>query len=130
MELTSTKTLLKRPTTTSKYGEFIGKLFHSRNVAHLVHLNVTSFAKHKALNEYYDEILDLLDTLTETSFGSIGRQEIIIPESKVEDINVHLSSLRDYIESNRLIFKGTHLQNIIDEIVALIDHTVYLLTLS
>ena len=130
MELTPTKTLLKRPTTTSKYGEFFGKLFHSRNVSHLVHLNVTSFAKHKALNEYYDGILDLLDTLIETSFGSIGRQEIIIPESKVEDIDIHLSALRDYVETNRNIFKRTHLQNIIDEIVALIDHTKYLLTLS
>jgi hypothetical protein len=130
MELTPTKTLLKRPTTTSKYGEFFGKLFHSRNVSHLVHLNVTSFAKHKALNEYYDGILDLLDTLIETSFGSIGRQEIIIPEARAEDINKHLSDLKSYIESNRSIFKESNIQNIIDEIVALIDHTKYLLTLS
>jgi len=123
------KPILKRPGS-SAYGEFFGKLFHSRNVAHLVHLNETSFAAHKALNEYYDGLLDVIDELIETSFGSIGRQAIVIPEAKVENINSHLSSLRTYIESNRSIFKGSHLQNIIDELVALIDHTVYLLTLK
>jgi hypothetical protein len=122
------KPILKR--ITSNYGEFFGKLFHSRNVAHLVHLDGISFAAHKALNEYYDGILNITDELIETSFGSIGRQTIVIPEARTEDMNKHLNTLRSYIESNRYIFKGSHLQNIIDELVALIDHTVYLLTLK
>lgn len=131
MELTPTRsTGLQRPITNTKHAEFLGKLLHSRNVAHLVHLSTTSFAKHKALDTYYNELLDLFDDLVETSFGSIGRQNIIVPEAKVEDIDNHLQSLRGYIEGARNIFIGSHLQNIIDEIVSLIDHTVYLLTLS
>ena len=131
MELTPTRSFgLQRPVITTKHGEFLGKLLHSRNVSHLVHLNTTSHAKHKALNTYYNELLDLFDDLAETSFGSIGTQTIIVPESKVEEIDIHLQSLKGYIEGARNIFIGSHLQNIIDEIVALINHTIYLLTLS
>lgn len=130
MELTPTKVGLQRPNATTKHAEFLGKLLHSRNVAHLVHLNTTSYAKHKALDTYYNNLLDLFDDLAETSFGSIGRQNIIVPEAKLEDIDGHLQSLRGYIEGARNIFTGSHLQNIIDEIVSLIDHTIYLLTLS
>lgn len=130
MELTPTKVGLKRPNINTKHSEFLGKLLHSRNVAHLVHLNTNSYAKHKALNKYYESILDLFDDLAETSMGSIGKQSITVPEAKEEDIDVHLQNLKVYIEGTRSSFGGSHLQNIIDEIVALIDHTIYLLTLN
>lgn len=130
MELTPTKVGLKRPNINTKHAEFLGKLLHSRNVTHLIHLNTTSYAKHKALDTYYNELLELFDDLAETSFGSIGRQDIIVPEARLEDIDSHLQSLKIYIEGTRNIFIGSHLQNIIDEIVSLIDHTIYLLTLS
>ena len=130
MNLTPIKTKLQRPNLTSKHSEFLGKLLHSRNVAHLVHLNTNSYAKHKALNKYYESILNLFDDLAETSMCSIGKQSITVPEAKEEDIDVHLQNLKVYIEGTRSSFGGSHLQNIIDEIVALIDHTKYLLTLS
>ena len=41
-------------------GELIIKLLHARTNAHLLHLGTTSFAKHKALNDFYDEIVDLV----------------------------------------------------------------------
>lgn len=31
---------------------FFGKLFHSRDVAHLIHLSTKSYEEHIALNEY------------------------------------------------------------------------------
>ena len=36
-------------------------LLHSGTNAHLLHLQTDSFAKHKALGEYYEEIIDLVD---------------------------------------------------------------------
>ena len=48
-----------QPNQYAKQADFLARLFHSRDVAHLVHLNTTSFAQHKALNGYYDSILDL-----------------------------------------------------------------------
>ena len=53
-------------------GELIIKLLHARTNAHILHLGTTSFAKHKALNDFYDEIVDLVDTLAEAYQGDYG----------------------------------------------------------
>ena len=112
-------------------GEFMGVLFQSRDIAHLTHLITTSFSEHKALNKYYNSLLDLTDTLAETSFGALGRYKIPVPAStSAGDFSTHLKDLKKYIQSSRTVFTGSHLQNIIDEIVALIDKTLYLLTLK
>ena len=42
--------------------KFLGLLFQSRDTMHLTHLDTRSFAEHKALNAYYDGILDLTDS--------------------------------------------------------------------
>jgi hypothetical protein len=98
---------------------------------HLTHLQTLSYAEHKALNKYYDGILDLTDTLIETYFGLSGkRASIKIPQSEFINAQAHLKQLYSYIESNRGIFEESQLQNIIDEICALINQTQYLLTLS
>ena len=110
---------------------FFGVLFHSRDCMHLTHLQTTSYAEHKALNGYYDGILDLTDSLIETYFGASGKRvSIKIPQSEYINAQAHLKQLYSYIESNRSIFEESHLQNIIDEICALINKTQYLLTLS
>lgn len=110
---------------------FFGVLFHSRDCMHLTHLQTLSFAEHKALNEYYDGVLDLTDKLIETYFGVVGKRvSIKIPQSEFINAQAHLKQLYSYIESNRNIFEESHLQNIIDEICALINKTQYLLTLS
>lgn len=35
-------------------GEFIMRLFHSRTVAHVLHLKTRSYAAHKALQKFYE----------------------------------------------------------------------------
>ena len=45
--------------------DFVGTLFLARDVAHSVHLNTRSYAKHVALNEFYDSIVDLADKFAE-----------------------------------------------------------------
>ena len=55
-----------------KCSDFIGELFLARDVAHSVHLNTRSFAKHMALNTFYDEIVDLADGLAEAYQGRHG----------------------------------------------------------
>ena len=42
--------------------EFIGQLFLARDVAHSVHLNTRSFSKHMALNTFYDNIIEFLES--------------------------------------------------------------------
>lgn len=110
-------------------GKFIGILFQSRDAMHIAHLQTTSYAEHKALNAYYDGILDLTDTFTEAYFGRNKRVEIIIPESKNTEAVSHLKELRSTIDSERSNYTS-ELQNIMDEMISLIDKTLYLLTLN
>lgn len=110
-------------------GKFIGTLFQSRDSMHIAHLQTTSYAEHKALNAYYDGILDLTDTFTEAYFGRNKRVEIIIPESKNVEAISHLKELRSIVDSERNNY-SSELQNIMDEILSLLDKTLYLLTLN
>lgn len=110
-------------------GKFIGTLFHSRDTMHIAHLQTTSFAEHTALNGYYDNILDLTDKFTEAYFGQNKRVEIVIPESKLSDATSHLKELLPMLNLERSNY-SSELQNIIDEILALVDKTLYLLTLN
>ena len=111
----------------------IGQLFQSRDTIHIAHLQTVSYAEHKALNEYYDSLLNLTDGLLETYFGTIGKRiNIKIPASEYVNPQQHLKQLMDYVKKHRGVFgiENTHLQNIVDEILALIAKTLYLLTLS
>lgn len=110
-------------------GKFIGTLFHSRDTMHIAHLQTTSFAEHKALNAYYDGILDLTDKFTEAYFGRFKRVEIVIPEAKVMDSISHLKELQSILDTERSNYQS-ELQNIIDEMIALVDKILYLLTLN
>lgn len=109
-------------------GKFIGALFHSRDVMHIQHLQTTSFAEHKALNGYYDNILDLTDKFTEVYFGRFKRVEIVIPEAKVASAAEHMKEMLALLEGERGNYTS-ELQNIIDEMIALVNKTSYLLTL-
>lgn len=109
--------------------KFIGMLFQSRDMMHLMHLKTESFAEHKALNAYYDGILEFTDNFTESYFGYYGRLDITIPQSTAEDAITHLKLLAKTIDEEYKNY--THcLQNILDEMSGLIYKTLYLLTLT
>jgi hypothetical protein len=96
---------------------------------HIAHLQTTSFAEHKALNGYYDNILDLTDTFIEVYFGQNKRVEIVIPEAKNMDAMSHMKEMMVMLNAERGSY-SSELQNIIDEMLALVDKTAYLLTLT
>jgi hypothetical protein len=109
-------------------GKFLGMLFQSRDIMHLAHLNTSSFAEHKALNGYYDCILDLTDKFAEVYFGRFKRVEIIVPESKILGAVEHLKEIQQLLDGERNNYPS-ELQNIIDEMLCLVNKTLYLLTL-
>ena len=109
-------------------GKFIGMLFQSRDMMHIAHLQTTSFAEHKALNGYYDGILDLTDKFSEVYFGRFKRVEIVIPESKIMSAAEHLKEMQQTIDSERNNYPS-EIQNIMDEMLGLVHETMYLLTL-
>ncbi len=53
-------------------GMFISTLMSSRTQAHIFHLQTPSYSAHKALNEYYDGIVDLIDSFVESYQGKYG----------------------------------------------------------
>lgn len=108
-------------------GQFFGKLFQARDIAHLEHLKTNSFAAHKALNEFYDGVLELTDELIEAYQGIKGITEITIPTSKATtNIIEYLNSLYLSIKTDRTkFFTESQLLNITDEILSLINSTVY-----
>ena len=107
---------------------FIGTLLQSRDAMHLAHWKSESLSEHKALNEYYDGILELTDSFVEKYFGRNGRIAIVAPEANAEKPTTHLKRLRSIIEEERVSYPSD-LQNIMDEMIGLINESLYLLTL-
>ena len=114
----------------SKAEEFFGKLFQLRDQIHLTHLKVSgpgSYASHKALNEFYDGLLDHIDTLVESYQGKYGILTINIPASSSVDPEMALEMLAKLVDdgSAYIMFKETWIQNQIDEISTLTYQTLY-----
>lgn len=116
-------------------GLLLGTLMQSRNQAHIYHLQVQgpgSFAAHKALQEYYEGIIPLIDTVAENIQGRYG---IItgyrMPEAIREDgsAKMYFEGLSKFVETLRQdIPQDSYIQNDIDTIVGLIESTKYKLT--
>lgn len=103
------------------------QLFHARTNAHVLHLRTRSYAAHKALNEFYDDIVDLSDDLAESYQGRYGIQDYPeLPYKPESDPVMMLRGLRRYIDDNRqAMCQHSEIQNTIDEIVTLLNSTLY-----
>ena len=110
-------------------GKFLGTLMSSRNQAHIFHLQTPSFAAHKALNEYYDEIVDLLDSYAEMAQGRYGiirgyqmTGQIMEDDSAVK----YFMGLQKFVDGIRgQLPQDGELNNTVDEISGLISSTIY-----
>ena len=52
--------------------EYVSALMEIQDVSHIAHLQTSSFAEHKALNELYDGITDQFDAYVEAYQGKYG----------------------------------------------------------
>jgi len=120
----------------SDVAKFISKLFEAREMAHVFHLSVNgemgSNAAHMALGEFYEGLLEFIDELTEVyqgQYGLVENYDVIDTSSARERQYIpYFESLSEFIKSNRQsAFSGedSHLQNIIDEIVAINYRLLY-----
>jgi len=112
-------------------GEYFLSLLHSATNTHLLHLQSRSFSQHMALGTYYEEAVELIDSLIEAYQGK--NQTIVqypnIYYPPVDDALTELINISTYVIKNRAIVgNDTELQNITDEIQQLIDSTIYKLT--
>lgn len=112
--------------------ELISKALATRNYAHLEHWATKSYARHKALNSFYDDLLEAIDELVECYQGMFGRVSIKLEQGECGDIANHLQEEADWIEANRAELSGgsDSIGNLIDNLVNVYAKTVYLLTLK
>lgn len=107
-------------------GKFLGLLMASRIRAHEFHLRTKSYAKHKALENYYNNIPDLTDSYAETYQG-LSRRLVKIQN---RNTNTSKSALPYFIKlyssiSSIKLAKSGPLRNIQDEILSLLAQTIY-----
>jgi hypothetical protein len=108
---------------------FIGTLMQSRNQAHIYHLQTDSYAAHKALQGYYEDIVDLIDGIVESYQGRYG----ILRGYKMagtikEDGNAvtYFEGVAKFVETIRTqLPQDSYIQNQVDEVVALVESTKY-----
>lgn len=110
-------------------GTIVGILFMSRTYSHIAHLKTGSYAKHKALNEFYDSVVDMADSLAEASQGLYGKLDIpyLNMIGKIDDPIGGITSQLKAIEKLIGNIDEEYLKNILQEIQALYRKTLYLL---
>lgn len=110
--------------------DFVGILFLARDVTHSVHLNTRSYSKHKALQKFYESIIDLADNFAEAYQGRHGLMGPITLQSAKKTTNIidFLQNQLEEIEADRYKIcdeTDSAIQNLIDEIIALYLSTLY-----
>ena len=111
---------------------FISTLVQSRTQAQIFHCQaqgVGSDAAHRALGDYYDGIVDIVDKLVESAQGRYG----IIRGYKMQDpiredgsYVKYFEALAKFVEVTRTqVPQDSYIQNQIDTIVELVEHTKY-----
>ena len=111
-----------------KAADLMALLFLSRDVAHRVHLATRSYSKHKALDKFYHDIVELADTFAEVYQGCYGLMgNIPIRGSKASaNITAFLEAqVKEIKEGRAEISDDSEIQNQIDEILALYHSTIY-----
>lgn len=111
--------------------KLIGTLFLSREVSHREHLKTSSYAHHIALNEFYDNILDVIDTLVENYQGRHGIIEDI-PILTNERSSSNIAKLLEYhmnmvckMRYTAIDKDDAALQSIMDEVERVYLRTIY-----
>lgn len=113
-----------------KCAEFLGALFLARDVAHSVHLNTRSYAKHVALNIFYDRIIGAADDFAEAyqgRYGLIGPIPLHSAKKTANIIEFLEGSLKEIEDARYEVCDKTDtaLQQLIDNIVEVYLRTLY-----
>lgn len=119
MELTNIKA--------ESINDFFGSLQEAFVGTWRQHLEASSRNVHVILNEFYDELPDLVDTLIEDYMGIFGKIEnfnniIVVPKCPIE----YLEKLSSLCENSKYLLQGkSELESDLDAIKSLIDSTLY-----
>ena len=103
----------------------------------LFHWSTMSYAVHKALDEFHEALSGHVDHFVEVYIGKFDKQPLKVFKIKMEATSDSKKVLK-FLEEEREVIRKMHgqlnkcseLQNILDEMMAEFDKTIYLCNLS
>jgi hypothetical protein len=116
--------------------EFLSHLLDAKEQTIVWHNQTKSYAEHKALDKFQDELAELYDGLVESVSGIYGRPKgysvgTLQDYKSIDQLLAYYKELYMYVQTERKsIYQESWVQNQIDEIAAQIGKTLYLLTLK
>ena len=116
--------------------EFLSTLLDAKEQTIVWHNQTMSYAEHKALDKFQDELAEKYDDLVESVSGIYGRPKnysvaTLQNYQSSDQIYKYYMELYKYVQNERkTIYQDTWVQNQVDEIAALIGRHLYLLTLK
>jgi hypothetical protein len=120
----------------NNFVEFVSDLKTAFDQSIVWHHQTDSHAVHKALNNFYDEVLELIDGLVESVSGIYDRPEGYeigepIDYKNVEQVIKYFKKCYETLQEDRQeIYQESWIQNQVDEIAQLFAETLYLLSLK
>ena len=115
--------------------DLLSMLMHSRTQAHVFHLRVSpnGLAAHKALQKYYENIIDLIDGIAEGYQGMNGLIEFkavkgLDNDADKDNIISYFEDLVKFVHTERMkdgLKEVSFIQNEIDNVEKLIYSTLY-----
>jgi DNA-binding ferritin-like protein len=114
-------------------GKLVADFLEAVTVVHKAHLKVTgdgSYAAHKAMGEFYDEIGELADTIAESYQGATEKLlEIGTGETKTfstaKDCVKYLNELYAKVNAAQAVCTYSEINNELDNVKTLINGTKY-----
>lgn len=110
--------------------DFVCCLLQGVTDTHIMHWTTSSYSEHQALGEFYDSLSDLTDQWVEAFMGKYGvltKFPAVMDSSSSMPV-MYLQAKRKQVAAYRTTDQfpqDSELQNIIDEIVSLMDSTLY-----
>lgn len=111
---------------TEKHTYVVSMLFNARTNAHIAHLQTKSYARHMALNDFYEEVIDIADKFAEASQAS-GKllSGYSLGELNTGDIVSFLEKQYNDLLGCKKDFTEGHLLQLIDDATELYATTLY-----
>ena len=113
-----------------KMALFLATLLHSGTNTHFMHWATRSYAQHKTLGKFYENIIELADQLAEAYFGCYG-QITTFPDNYHQPKGtplMYIESLKEFVKAARPDLPSeSEIVQLIDNIAQEIDTTIYLL---
>jgi len=130
-----------KETVETKQTKIAHKILKNTAQVKLFHWQTGSYAEHKTLDKFFVNFLDLSDFLMESVMGKYGKPNLSGDHNTLEMVNYNSQSMLNFMDLMHECYSGEikncfdpkedgELINTVDEILALINKTKYLLTLK